>query len=355
MIAALIAWLVTAQGGAAGAASAAPPAGVRLVWERRAGAESCPGGDDLRAAVVRRLGFDPFDDAAPREIRCVVRRDEGTFRARIEVAGQPGSPAGGRELTSRRADCAELAESIELAVGIAIQPLFVPRSVPVATAGPTEPPPSGGEAPPPLPAATSDPPPPVPAAAAARVPVAPPPPPAASVVKQTIPAPSPVRGHEVGVHAGLVGAVGLAPGAAPGAGVGASLRRRSLSLEVEARILGGSSAVAAGGSVSASVWIGSVGPCLHRGMFAACVAGTAGALRAHGNGFATTADATAPYLAVGASGLVEVPIGDRFRLRWQAELSAPLVTVHLVVDGQDAWTSPRVGILSSIGLGMIFR
>src|ERR1043165_4478600 len=108
----LVRLAATAVAATGGVATGATSGGVRLVVQRAAGAEGCPDGYELRGAVVRRLGFDPFDDAATREIRCSVRRDEGAFYARIQLASGPVSGSGGRELTSRRADCAELAEAM---------------------------------------------------------------------------------------------------------------------------------------------------------------------------------------------------------------------------------------------------
>src|SRR4051812_6957439 len=115
------------------------PGTARLHVERLPGAESCPSDDELKAAVARRLGFDPFQPLASREIRCTVRRAEGFFRAHIEIGGgRVAGPPTGRDLISRGDDCAELAEALELAVGIAITPLVIARP----TATPAPPPPA---------------------------------------------------------------------------------------------------------------------------------------------------------------------------------------------------------------------
>jgi hypothetical protein len=170
---------------------------------------------------------------------------------------------------------------------------------------------------------------------------------------QTIPGQP--RRHEIGVRANVAAAIGLGPGLAPGVGIGAALRGQALSIDLEGRLIGESSTTAATGSATASLWTASLAPCLHGGRLAACVVGSAGVLRARGDGFATTTSADAPYLAVAARGVLEIPIGDRLRLRWTAEIAAPLVTIHLTVDGRDAWTSPRVSALTSVGLGVTFH
>ncbi|HEY7372693.1 MAG TPA: hypothetical protein VIF57_11075 [Polyangia bacterium] len=337
MIAMLLAMLAGANGATAGAPAAPVPSGrVRLTVERETGAESCPDERALRDALIGRLGFDPFDDAAAREIRCSVRRDHGAFRARIQVVSGTVSGSGGRELISRRDDCGELAEAIELAVGVAINPLV---TAPPASPAPLTP----ASEPPPVP---PSPPPSAPAALAAP-----------AVAQAIAPAPVPARAarrYEIGLRADGAAALGFGPGTAAAMGLGASLRRRALSLDAEARIVAPSSAALASGSVSAWSWNATLGPCLHRGPVAACALGSGGVLRASTAGLAMTGAATAPYLAVGARGVLELPIGARWRLRWAAEIAAPLVTVHLAVDGRDVWTSPRVNALSSLGLAFIF-
>lgn len=323
---------------------------VRFVVERGVGAESCPGEPELKAAVAQRLGFNPFGEGGAREIRCTVRRADGAFRAHIDVTDGSGSARAGRDLISRRGDCAALAQAIELAVGIAITPL---ASSPVeeATAGAA---PAASAAPvaPTVPVADVEPP-----------PVSTPPPetttpkPTAAVALPTAAvthaSEKPAR-SELGVRADLAATFGLGPGAAGGVGIGASLRRRALSLDLEGRVIGESSTTAASGSATAGLWTVSLGPCVHSGWLAGCAVATAGVLRAHGNGLAVVTDANAPYLALAGRAVLEVPIGARLRLRWTGELAAPLVAVHLTVDGRDAWTAPRVSALTSLGLGLIF-
>jgi len=347
MTAMALVMLAAAAGATAGGPPAPAPSGrVRLTVERQAGAEGCPDARALRGALVERLGFDPFDDGATREIRCSVRRDDGAFHARIQVLAGAVSASGGRELISRRDDCAELAEAVELAVGVAINPLVAAPAASTAPAKAEPEPPPENHGPPAVARA------PAPPASPASIA-----PPAPAVAQASAPAPMPARAarrYQIGVRADGAAALGFGPGAAAAIGLGASLRRRALSLDVETRFVAPSSAVLAGGSVSAWSWNTSLGPCLHQGPAAACAVASAGLLRASTTGLAMPGEATAPHLAVGARGVLEVPIGPRLRLRWATEIAAPLVTVHLAVDGGDAWTSPRVNVLFSLGLGLVF-
>jgi len=347
MISVLVAVLAAASDpavtGAASRLSAQADLGaVSLVLERGAGTESCPGEEDLRAAVAERLGFDPFSQGAAREIRCTVRRSEGAFRARIEVVALGAAATGGRDLISHRGDCQELAEAVALTIVIAINPLIAARPPPAMTVAPTPEPvaaPAGAE--PPRPPATIPPP---PAA----------PPPAVSTVARPAAAPQRAPSYELRFGADVALAVGLGPSAAPAVGLDGQVRRRALSLDVGARLFGQSSVTAGMGSAAVSLWSASVGACIHRGVLAACAVGSAGQFSAKGSGFATVRDSIAPYLAVGGRGVAEIPIGDRLRLRWTVEVAAPLVTVHVTVDDNDVWTSPSLNALSSLGLGLVF-
>jgi hypothetical protein len=177
-------------------------------------------------------------------------------------------------------------------------------------------------------------------------------PPASGLTQTSVPRSAAALG--IGADAGVGAAVGLGPGVAPTVAIGASLRRRDLSLDVGARIVGQSSADVATGSVTAWMWSASVGPCVHRGVLAACAVASGGALRARGDGFVVNVASAAPYLAVGPRAVADLPIGRRLRVRWTGEMAVPLMRIRLTVDGRDAWTSPRVNALSSLGLAVNF-
>ena len=100
-----------------------PRTAARLVYERDASAESCPDAAALRAAVSKRIGFDPFDEAATRVISCRVEKSRQTLRAHIDVEDGAGESKTAREIVSKQDDCQELAEAVALALSIAINPL----------------------------------------------------------------------------------------------------------------------------------------------------------------------------------------------------------------------------------------
>jgi hypothetical protein len=163
------------------------------------------------------------------------------------------------------------------------------------------------------------------------------------------------RVYEFGAGADVAATLGLVPGGAPAVGIGAWLRRHAWSLNLGGRIIDESSAAATGGSVTAWLWYTSAGLCFHRGALAACALSNVGRRHAHGNGFAVNTATTAPYVAVGARGVLDIPIGDHLRLRSTAELAAPLIAVRFTTEGRDVWTAARLNALVSLGLVAIFH
>jgi hypothetical protein len=315
------------------------PSSVRLVFERQPGAESCPGEEAIRAAVVGRLGVDPFDSESKKVIRCTMGGATGRLEARIEVVASSTSRPATRELVSKRSDCIELGDAVVLALSIAINPRFAagPAKTSAATelsAAPEPPPPT------PLPEVPARTP-------AARAPAASPP----TVIHAT-----PVRGANefaVGVEGGA--ATGLAPGAAAvSAGFGIAARRGAFSLGLDGRLVGPSSTRVTGGTLEAWLWNVSLAPCFHQGAFAGCGVIAAGALNARGDGFALSNETINPYLGLGGRGVFQYPHTGRLRLRVTGEIAFPLVITHLVVDGGDAWVSPRVSAALNLGLVAVF-
>src|SRR5258706_10864334 len=87
------------------AASAEPPPRVRLEYARRAGAERCPDEDQVRRAVVARLGYDPFvDDGEERLGRAELAPAGRALRARIHPI-EGDEAAGSNQLTLKLRSC----------------------------------------------------------------------------------------------------------------------------------------------------------------------------------------------------------------------------------------------------------
>lgn len=82
---------------------------------------SCPDASVLRDAVAIRLGYDPFVADAPRTVALTVARDAEGIRAEVRIIEADGSLGGRREIVDV-GPCAELVDTLVLAVSIAIDP-----------------------------------------------------------------------------------------------------------------------------------------------------------------------------------------------------------------------------------------
>jgi hypothetical protein len=140
-----------------------------------------------------------------------------------------------------------------------------------------------------------------------------------------------------------------------GGEVNASVRSGLWSLELDGRAVGPSSAEVAGGTVSAWAAALALAPCRHVGSFAACVVGSAGVLRGGAQGFAIARSTTLPTFSAGARAVWEQPVGERWWLRAGADFGAVIGRAHLLVDGNEAWVSPRINATLVIGAGARFR
>jgi hypothetical protein len=337
----------------------APPATARvstarLTFERDRGAELCPTPQSIREAVARRLAVDPFSVDGALDIHCTVSSDAAGLHARIAITDDPSRAPAERLLSSTRQDCQDLAEAIELALSIAINPrLALEPSAEPHSLGPTDQ--TTPVAPPPVPAPAS----PSRAETSAPPPLTPLPADKPPAVSGTTPdvvrsAQGDKSGAEVSLGVEALAAAGLGPGATVGAGVDVDIRRRHWSLELDARAVQPSSTDVTGGRVTAWVGMLELAPCRRFGAFAACAIGGVGAVRGHGEGFVLADSTTLPTFSVGARVAWERSLGQRWWLRASAELNGVVGRAHLLVDGSEAWVSPRINALLVLSGGSRF-
>jgi hypothetical protein len=203
-----------------------------LSWVELPGAESCGGAPAVARAVEQRVGRHAIVSPAQADlsIEGVVERigkasDGGgtsdssaiaLWQAVVTVRDTTGAELGRREFRSTSPDCAELRDSVTLAISLMIDPDAELRALPPVTPRPpTAPaPPSAPAAPPPAPSSLSAP---ASAASAALAPASPCPAPAPA------PAPSPLRPWRVEPSAALDVAYGVLPSAAVGLRVGVAI------------------------------------------------------------------------------------------------------------------------------------
>ncbi len=316
---------------------AAPARTAKFTYGRGAGAADCPDVDVIRAGVVARLGYEPFDDRAERAVAATVNRTGRTLEARIEIAGADGKATAERKLVSRRSDCVELASALELAISIAIDPLAGSRPRPAPAAPPPAPPPP-----------------------------APPPPPEIIVVREPAPPsqpaqPPPVPPVPIGfqVRLGGLGSVGSAPAATIGGSVQASARRGSFSLGLEGRgDLTSTTTLEFDnmrvGDMQTSSLMGSLVPCALRGVLEGCALLSAGAIRAASHDLAMPQQVSAPFVALGARVGLELPLGGILSAGVHADVLARITDVVLRVSGQPVWTSPAISAALGVTVGARF-
>ncbi len=294
-----------------------PPA-VRLEYILGEGAERCPDTAAMQSAVRARLGFDPFREPAELRVIAQVGREGEGLKATLRLERDGTSePARTRELFSRRADCAELAATLQLAISIAIDPMSVVRA----------------EAPPPSPE-------PVPPA-----PLPPSPP--------VVPAPSGLPPATLELGAGAVGSLGLAPDLTAGAWVFGGLRWPSFSGSLEVRADWPRTATISSGTVSASCIFGNLVACWRVDGFGLCGLFAGGAMRGAGVDVAEAKNVTTPFLAAGARGLFEWPSTGLVAGRVAAEMIVPFTRTTLRIGDAEAWTTPPIA--GSLAISLVGR
>ncbi len=320
------------------AAANAGPRAVHLVYNRGAGAEQCPSQAELQQGIVARLGRDPFWGKGARQMWITISRSGTELVATIAAQAEDGGAAQVRAVTSRRAECVELASAVELAVAIAIDPgaaLGRPSEAPGDVAEPFEP---ASAAPSPLAA---------PSGAAE---------PAALVTAQRAPTAEArsTRDRHWFVGAGLLLSVGAGPSPSAGFALGLGVRQRDWSLTVEGRVdYPTEQAVKGGGAVGAAPILGEVVPCYHVHWFAACAVAAAGTLRGSARDLPRARVDLTPYLAAGARLAAELPVSARVTLGAHFDLLATLTPTYLQVDQMEVWRTPVAS--ATLGFSAIER
>jgi hypothetical protein len=301
----------------------------RFVYVRGEGAESCPDEPAVRKAVAARLGYDPFFPAADKTIVAQIVRDGDGLGGRVQLVDQQGMVKGLREFKTAPGDCAELVAAMSLAISIAIDPtLQTEAPAPVKPSREREP----EEAPQPVPQVDR---------------VEPPSPSAA-------PGPPSRRQREaLEVRPALLAttSVGIAPGVPIGLALSVGVRQKNVSVALEGRRDFPSSTLAPGrGTVSASLWVGTIAPCVHSSALFVCAVGSIGSLRGEGVNVRTPHVDHGLYAAAGGRGGLEVPLQGPLFLRMELDFLATLARVELEVDGAPAWTAPAYSAVLGAGL-----
>jgi hypothetical protein len=314
----------------------------RLVYSRAPEASSCPDESELRKAVAKRFGYDPFFPWAKQTVVVQIFRARGRFIARVQLLDEEGIAHGSRELSSNQGACSEIFEAAALAVSIALDAPAKPLTQEAAEAQ------SAPPSPPPAPTLVPLP------------PVAPPAASAAAGGEGEKPARPSDGGARMTIDVGLdlLGSFNTTPSdgtlsVTPAASVfvRGKLQMWSLALELLADYPGWATrATFPGGTVQAWVIAGGLAPCFRSGLFAVCAVGQAGSLQASGEHISPQSSRSTLFLTAGARLELEWPITETLALRARGEGVANLFRATLVLGDTDVWTASPVA--GSLGAGL---
>jgi hypothetical protein len=240
-----------------------PRASARLEYVRDVPGDVCPSEQTVRDSVAARLGSNPFTPEALRLMAVRIGETAGGLKATLQVVDAQSSK-GERALTAGRLECAELIESLVLALSIAIDPQTV--------------------------------------AAAPSVSLAPAPPPA-RVEPRTAP-------MQFDVSLGATGSYGVLPAVSFGVTAGGRLTFGRVSVLLEARVDPKASVALRGGEIETALTAATAGGCLHAGWFSGCALGSAGAAWVEGRRYDEATRQTVPYAALGIRGRLSCRKGD---------------------------------------------
>jgi hypothetical protein len=292
---------------------------VRLEYERKKGAESCPDEASLRAHVAAQLGRDPFTpEGAWRVVASVARRGAG-FVATMEAFENDGKTWSPDAVTDP--SCVRLVNEI-LALSIAIElsepPPVAPLPAPPVVA---EAPPADKPAPPPESPAPQDP-------EAMRV--------------------------RLAFGAGVEVGVGVTP--SPVFALNVGLRWPIVSVALEARTdLPLTGAGEGGAPIQTHVVAGSMLGCLHaRALYAYGCAALALGVQRGGDTRSPSAYPSTAYAAAGGRVGFEIPLTPRFAVHLAGDVLAALNPIGIRSNFQNVWQSSPVGGAAQGGLVAFF-
>jgi hypothetical protein len=86
-------------------------------------------------------------------------------------------------------------------------------------------------------------------------------------------------------------------------------------------------------------------------VFGACALGALGASQASSKNIPNETQGGAPFAALGARALIDLPLFAGFWARGQADLLVPLIRTSLTISQSQVWTMPT--LLPSVGLALV--
>ncbi len=298
---------------------------ARLRYELDDPGGKCANEAAFRARVISRLGYDPFREDAPLDLRVRVTARGATVRAEITSA-QPGKAPGKRTLEDPHCDA--LGETLASAVALVLDPVAAAPDPPVLA-------PAVEDAPAPLP----------------------PPAPPAERPSPREPAAAEERSASLVpvIYADFTTGFARTPTALVGGRLGAGLRRGSFSIAAEGHVETSpdSASITPSDRVEASALSGALVPCGHVDLFQICGVATLGSRAVKALDVLSPRSQSAMFVVLGARGGIEIPLSNAIALRAHGELGAPLLRTTYTIDGIARATTGLVE--ASLGAGILGR
>jgi hypothetical protein len=323
----------------------------RLVYVRKGVAESCPDERALRAAVVERLGYDPFFPWAEQTVVVRMSGQASKLRAELELVDSAGVATGARELSAPVGQCEELLRSLALTLSITLDPMSVNRAA-------SSPAPTMSSSPAPLPSGTDgnqlgpD--------EAPKTPTLDPPRdaprslPDEMTTKPSFPS---QPGIVMAVYAGPLAILGVEPASSLGGRVGLDVGGRTLAGFAELRMDLPASAISGeGGRVHARFWGSAFGPCVRESVFAACGLVMLGSMPTWATEVEVPREEALFYAATGARLQAKWPVLERWGVDVVASADGmKVLTVNqLRLHGQEVWRSPAFALALGLAVNVRF-
>jgi len=303
----------------------------------------CPGAEDLRAAVVARLGYDPFTDDAPHHVSLRITRKAGSLDGRIEWRDAERKWAGDQAFTMGSGDCPRLARTMGLALAVQIQLLRDPSAAATVERE------SGVE--------------PTPKAVAERPSDKPAPPPTPPIPADTPavvsrPARPPAAGFPpvFALGAGPAVGFGMAPHPILIGRLFGRLAWQHASLQLAAEVsLPSAVRRADGAGVSEQLFLLSAAGCQALERWSACLLLNAGRVSMAGQDIDHPTSTHLPFVATGLRAAFSQPLGAHAFIGAHADGLVILTRWTASLDNVPVWTMPRFAAALGIDLGLQFR
>jgi hypothetical protein len=306
---------------------------VDLRYEVDPALQGCPGADEFRAMVARRLGYDPYRAGATLAAEVRVRSTEAGIEGAIEWSTSADEQLGERHFASRSEGCREMTATMGFVLAVQIQLMATERTAPSAETERASPP--GSESGP------------APVRAHRKRGAA-----ASNAEPLSAPLRSASSSTTRSVMAGVGPSVGLGLAPNPIAQgrffLGLRLGRAALELGAEASLP--STTHADQGGFRHELMFGTLAGCGWHRSFSACGLARLGRIQVHGMGVDKPANPAGLVAQVGPRLAYHLGLGDRLGLLGHLDASYLLTPWTVDLNHVAVWTMPRFSAVAGIDL-----